>query len=126
MSQLPALSAADYAADRGSSIVPLVWVQAAVASVLVALRFYARIKIRSLGLDDWTMLCSVVSHTMHFPGRILIDAQGAFCSIFLPSHLPSIYRRVSTSRCSLASSTDPGNQDELDYPAIRYTRLRCQ
>ncbi|KAL9120674.1 MAG: hypothetical protein Q9187_002773 [Circinaria calcarea] len=42
--------------DRGSAIIVIFWVQASVAMAVVAARFWARISIKTVGVDDWLML----------------------------------------------------------------------
>lgn len=36
------------------------WTELSTVTIIVALRFYARIKINGLGLDDWTVLFTLV------------------------------------------------------------------
>lgn len=53
--------------DRGPRLEAAYWTWSVIAVILVALRFYARIKIRGLGWDDWMMLITVVCFTSsHF------------------------------------------------------------
>ena len=47
--------------DRGSDIMAMLWTECVLAMIIVALRFYARIKMRNPGADDWMMLITVVS-----------------------------------------------------------------
>ena len=56
----PGLSASDVDDDRGQAAVAIYWTQAAVPIIVVALRFYARILIRSVGVDDWLMFATLV------------------------------------------------------------------
>ena len=49
--------------DRGQAAVIVYWTQAAVAIIVVALRFYARTIIRSLGADDWLMFATLVRYS---------------------------------------------------------------
>lgn len=46
--------------DRGPRLEAAYWVWSSLAIILVTLRFYARIKIRGLGWDDWMMLATIV------------------------------------------------------------------
>lgn len=46
--------------DRGSQLLAMYWTETAIILVVVALRFYSRILIRSLGIDDWLMLIAIV------------------------------------------------------------------
>lgn len=46
--------------DRGSAIIVIFWIQASVAMAIVAARFWARILIKSVGIDDWLMLFTLV------------------------------------------------------------------
>ncbi|KAM0800903.1 hypothetical protein BDR22DRAFT_907498 [Usnea florida] len=46
--------------DRGSDLMAMLWTECVLAMIIVALRFYARIKMRNLGADDWMMLITVV------------------------------------------------------------------
>lgn len=55
----------DLNANQGPSIVALVWVEATLALMIVLLRIYARIRIKALGLDDWTILLSLVSRPLY-------------------------------------------------------------
>jgi hypothetical protein len=56
--------------DRGQAAVAIYWTQAAVATIVVALRFYARILIRSLGADDWLMFATLVRGPSSFLGLL--------------------------------------------------------
>jgi hypothetical protein len=47
--------------DRGSAIMLIFWIQASVAMAIVATRFVARMLIKSVGVDDWLMLFTLVS-----------------------------------------------------------------
>lgn len=42
------------------------WTECTVVTIIVALRFYSRIKIKGLGLDDWTVLFTTVRKSL-FP-----------------------------------------------------------
>ncbi|KAF7956539.1 hypothetical protein EAE96_003875 [Botrytis aclada] len=46
--------------DRGPTAIAIVWVEYAIIMVLIVSRFYARHLIRSVGLDDWTMLLTAI------------------------------------------------------------------
>ncbi|MCJ1313931.1 hypothetical protein MMC25_007611 [Agyrium rufum] len=47
--------------DRGPAAVAVVWVQAAIAIIVVVLRFWSRRLIRSTGADDWWMLATLIT-----------------------------------------------------------------
>ena len=46
--------------DRGPAVRSFYWTGFAICFTLLCLRFWARIKIRSLGWDDWIMALAVV------------------------------------------------------------------
>ena len=46
--------------DRGPLVIAVYWVTLILAIFIVSLRLSARHQRRSLGIDDWTMLLSVV------------------------------------------------------------------
>ena len=46
--------------DRGPIVYGLYWAFWAVSTVVLTLRFWARIRIRALGWDDWAMLAAWV------------------------------------------------------------------
>ncbi|MCJ1291713.1 hypothetical protein MMC34_003258 [Xylographa carneopallida] len=46
--------------DRGHVIYSVYWTIFGVGTLVTCLRFWARIKIRALGWDDWLMLCAMV------------------------------------------------------------------
>ncbi|KAI1345328.1 integral membrane protein [Xylaria sp. FL0043] len=46
--------------DRGPRLIAMFWSYTAIILVVLSLRFYARYKIRAIGLDDWLMLITVV------------------------------------------------------------------
>lgn len=48
--------------DRGPTIMAIMWVQAAISCIVVALRFWARITIKALGKDDWAMLATLIKY----------------------------------------------------------------
>lgn len=50
--------------DRGPTIMAIMWVQAAISCIVVALRFWARITIKALGKDDWIMLCTLIKYVL--------------------------------------------------------------
>lgn len=52
--------------DRGPKLLGIYWTECSIAIIMVSLRFYARIKIRGLGLDDWTMLLAMVTKHYYF------------------------------------------------------------
>lgn len=47
--------------NRGPYLNAMFWTWSAIAILLTTLRFYIRIRIRTVGWDDWMMLLSVVS-----------------------------------------------------------------
>lgn len=48
--------------NRGTVVLGTLWTQGAIATLVVAARFYARLLIESgAGWDDWTMLVAIVS-----------------------------------------------------------------
>lgn len=46
--------------NRGPAIMAIFWTETMVAFFFVMARFYSRIKIRGLGIDDWIMLLAIV------------------------------------------------------------------
>lgn len=46
---------------RGGILLVMYWTECSIAIIMVSLRFYCRIKIRGVGLDDWTMLLTLVN-----------------------------------------------------------------
>ena len=50
---------------RGPGITALAWFETSIAIVLISLRFYARNHIKAIGIDDWTMLISLVRYHLH-------------------------------------------------------------
>ncbi|MCJ1266413.1 hypothetical protein MMC22_006298 [Lobaria immixta] len=46
--------------NRGPQLLAMYWTECTVVTIIVALRFYCRIKIKGLGLDDWTVLFTTV------------------------------------------------------------------
>lgn len=42
----------------------IMWAQAAISCIVVALRFWARITIKALGKDDWIMLCTLIKYVL--------------------------------------------------------------
>lgn len=46
--------------DRGGRLLVMYWTECSIAIIVVSLRFYCRIKIKGVGLDDWTMLLTLV------------------------------------------------------------------
>lgn len=46
--------------DRGPQLLAMYWTECTIVTIVVALRFYSRIKIKGLGLDDWTVLFTLV------------------------------------------------------------------
>lgn len=46
--------------DRGPQLLAMYWTECTVATIVVALRIYSRIKIKGLGLDDWIILFTMV------------------------------------------------------------------
>ncbi len=46
--------------DRGPQLMAMFWTWSALSMALLSLRFYARVKVRGVGWDDWMMLVSVV------------------------------------------------------------------
>ncbi|KAF7929960.1 uncharacterized protein EAE97_009557 [Botrytis byssoidea] len=59
--------------DRGPTIMAIMWVQAAISCIVVALRFWARITIKALGKDDWIMLCTLINFLV-FCGFVTVQA----------------------------------------------------
>ncbi|KAI9643620.1 hypothetical protein NHQ30_008242 [Ciborinia camelliae] len=59
--------------DRGPTIMAIMWAQAAVSCLVVALRFWARITIKALGKDDWVMLCTLINFLV-FCGFVTVQA----------------------------------------------------
>lgn len=51
--------------DRGGRLLVMYWTEFSICIIVVFLRFYSRIKIRSVGLDDWVMLLTLVTKTPH-------------------------------------------------------------
>lgn len=49
--------------DRGGILLAMYWTECSICIIVVFLRFYSRIKIRSVGLDDWAMLFTLVTKT---------------------------------------------------------------
>ena len=49
--------------DRGPRIIAVYWTIFTVGAVVTCLRFWARIKIRYVGWDDWLMLIAIVSRS---------------------------------------------------------------
>lgn len=49
------------AANKGPLLLGVWWAEVGVATVFVAMRFYTRFTMRSLGADDWTILLTLVS-----------------------------------------------------------------
>lgn len=47
-------------ADRGANLVALIWVLSVTAMGMLTLRFFARRRIKAIGVDDWLMLCGLV------------------------------------------------------------------
>ena len=47
--------------NRGPALLAIYWVQFSVAFVFVVLRFYARLSIRAIGLDDWAIALALVA-----------------------------------------------------------------
>ncbi|KAK3365414.1 hypothetical protein B0H63DRAFT_112484 [Podospora didyma] len=50
--------------DRGPLLLAQFWTYVAIGSIMTALRFFARFKIRAVGLDDWMMLATVILFTI--------------------------------------------------------------
>lgn len=50
--------------DRGPTIMAIMWAQAAISCIVVAMRFWARITIKALGRDDWVMLCTLIKYVL--------------------------------------------------------------
>ncbi|KAK0702006.1 hypothetical protein B0T26DRAFT_744917 [Lasiosphaeria miniovina] len=46
--------------DRGPHLVAMFWTYTSIAAAMTGLRFYARLQIRAVGLDDWMMLATVI------------------------------------------------------------------
>lgn len=46
--------------DRGPAIMAIVWTQGAISTLVVAIRFAARISIMAVGMDDWVMLFTLI------------------------------------------------------------------
>lgn len=46
--------------DRGPIVMGVFWAETAVAIIVVAMRFSARLIIRNLGWDDWLMFITLV------------------------------------------------------------------
>lgn len=46
--------------DRGPQLLAMYWTECTVVTIVVALRFYSRIRIKGLGLDDWNVLFTMV------------------------------------------------------------------
>lgn len=72
--------------DRGSKLLVLYWTQVALAIVIIALRFYSRIRIQGLGPDDWIMLFTVVSHFLSLLASQILSliSIGRFWQLSLP------------------------------------------
>ncbi|KAF7885516.1 uncharacterized protein EAF02_004025 [Botrytis sinoallii] len=51
---------ADGDQDRGGAVIAVYWSIAAVAMLVVGLRFYSRRLVRAIGADDWLMLISLI------------------------------------------------------------------
>lgn len=51
--------------DRGGAVIAVYWSITAVAMLVVGLRFYARRLVHATGADDWLMLVSLVSFSLH-------------------------------------------------------------
>ena len=62
---------ADGDRDRGGAVIAIYWSIAAVAMLIVGLRFYARRLVRATGADDWLMLISLVSFPPQSYNRFL-------------------------------------------------------
>ena len=50
--------------DRGGRVMVAYWTVFSVAIIVTGLRFWARIRIRAVGWDDWLMLAAVVSNRL--------------------------------------------------------------
>lgn len=59
MSPLPLPSGGDQ--DRGGSLLAITWAETFICIVVLGLRFYSRMKLKNIGIDDWMMLITLVS-----------------------------------------------------------------
>ena len=49
--------------DRGPALLAMWWTELSICIVMVAMRVYSRIKLRSWGIDDWLMLTALASQS---------------------------------------------------------------
>lgn len=59
--------------DRGPQLLAMYWTEITIVTIVVALRFYSRIMIKGLGLDDWAVLFTMVSGYLLFEHIDAID-----------------------------------------------------
>ena len=58
--------------NRGTAAIAVYWAMGIIAIIVISLRFYARVALRSLGADDWLMLVTLVSDCV-FVVRDIVD-----------------------------------------------------
>ncbi|MCJ1268754.1 hypothetical protein MMC22_008642 [Lobaria immixta] len=62
--------------DRGPQLIAMYWTECTIVTIVVALRFYSRIRIKGLGLDDWTMLFTLALTLVFASLATLLAARG--------------------------------------------------
>lgn len=56
--------------DQGGILLVIYWTECSIGIIVVSLRFYSRIKVRGVGLDDWIMLLILVKENSPMPFKI--------------------------------------------------------
>lgn len=105
--------------DRGPQLLAIYWTGCTVATIIVALRVYSRIKIKGLGLDDWTILFTMVREHIFLSTSRQHTKNKCVGSCLRPrwaSHLGGYTWRLPTSLLPTRLGHLVRSQAELDDP----------
>ena len=107
--------------NRGASLMAMFWTEVPIAMAFVAMRIYSRLKLRSVGYDDWMIVITLVRVPGYTSGSQLIEV--FLDSVHSDRHRSDLldlsWRRTS----SLLPRTGPEGvryQGRLDPPTLQH------
>lgn len=113
--------------NRGPALIAIFTTECLIALAVVLMRLYARISIKSLGVDDWIMFLTMVCSSGIFLPSLLccspVDDEGgvaAFRCCLWADDSPGHNRRCQASLLPHARTDKYCDQIQLDNPAVRH------
>jgi len=110
--------------NRGPALLACIWTPIPVAIFVLGLRFYVRIKINGMGIDDYMMLIAAVSLSFHGLEGVSTDhcrpLDHLHCYLWYRNYQYSRRRNATHVLCSRRpSSPSPSSQTDMDFSTIR-------